>query len=172
MNKLTKVTFIALFSLFLSGCDKFNELVGSPSATEVAAQGAEEFKTMLEWNATQEKGLVAVQQSLQQRVETGEKAQIEEGLNIFRAQIDEVIKSLDNLTIKNPQVAEFKEKTKQTLILSNDLISESVKVIANPTPEAQQVIQQKSQNLIQVGQELQQIQLQLQQKFMPTPAAQ
>lgn len=174
MNKLTKVSFVALFSFFLVGCDKISETISgfSSNPAEVAAQGTEEFKKMLEWNKAQEQGLAAVQVALQARVASGDKAQIEEGLNIFKGQISDVIKSLDSLVIKNADVATFKAKTKQTLILSNELISESVKVIASPTPEAQQVIQQKSQALIQVGQELQQLQLQLQQKFMPVSTVQ
>lgn len=136
----------------------------APASNE---QGIADFKKIVDWNQAQEQALAASQAELQQKIATGDKGQIEAALTTFTSKVDEVLKSLDAVEVKDAAVAVFKEKTKQTLTLSNELIAESVKVMANPTAEAQQVIQEKSQVLIQAGQELQKLQLELQQKFAP-----
>lgn len=166
MNKLIKLGTAVLFAFFLTACDQIS---GSNSTTYVdtESQGIADFKKIVEWHQAQEKTLAGVQAELQQKVSSGDKAQIEEGLKTFTTKIDDVLKSLDALEIKHSAINDFKTKTKQTLVLSNELISESVKVMANPTPEAQKGIQEKSQALLQIGQELQQLQMQLQQKFAP-----
>lgn len=155
MNKLIKVAVATFVMAFVVACDN-------------QAQGVADFKKMIEWNQSQEQALAQVQVELQQKVATGDKAQIEEGLKMFTLRIEDVMKSLDQVEIKHSRVNEFKEKTKQTLALSNELISESVKVMSNQTPEAQKVIQEKSQALLQIGQELQELQQKLQQEFPQT----
>lgn len=193
MNKFTKISAAALFALFLTACDKpatkaaeapkaesapvaqstpapaQTEQVAAPVAND--AQEAEDFKKIVEWNQAQEAALAQSQAALQETIATGDKAKIEESLKVFTTKVDEVLKSLDAVDVKSEAVSLFKAKTKETLTLSNDLIAESVKVMANPTAEAQKVIQDKSQVLIKAGQELQQLQQQLQQKFMPAAAA-
>lgn len=152
MNKFIKIIFMAFFAFSLAACD-------------TDAQGMADFKKMLEWQQPQEKTLADAQTELQQKVASGDKVQIEEGLTAFTNKINTVLSSLDALEIKHSAINELKTKTKQTLVLSNELILESVKVIASPTADAQKLIQNKSQALLQAGQELQQLQLQLQQKF-------
>lgn len=170
MNKFTRIGAALLFAFFISACDTPANNAQENVAAQTDSQGMADFKKIIDWHQAQEKTLATVQADLQNKVASGDKAQIDEGLKAFTTKISDVLKSLDTLDIKHNAINEFKEKTKQTLMLSNDLIAESVKVMANPTPEAQKVIQEKSQALLQIGQELQQLQLQLQQKFAPAPA--
>lgn len=187
MNKFTKISAAALLTVFLAACDK----PAAPAATAEApkteatapaatapkaetpapavdaaqTQGVEDFKKLVEWNQSQEKALASSQAELQQTLATQDKAKIEEALKTFTTKVADVLKSLDALDVKNADAVAFKAKTKETLELSNDLIAESVKVMANPTPEAQKLIQDKSQKLMATGAELQKLQAELQQKF-------
>lgn len=188
MNKFTKISATALFAIFLTACDKpANKPAEAPKAesapaaqqapaaeaakTEAAPvaadqQGAEDFKKIVDWNLSQEKALAGFQAELQQKLASQDKAQIEEALKTFTTKVDEVLKSLDALEIKNADVNAFKAKTKETLTLSNELIAESVKAMANPTAtDVQKVIQDKTQQLMQSGADLQKLQAELQQKF-------
>lgn len=194
MNKFTKISAAALLTVFLAACDKPAPAkpaeapkaeaaapaaqapaaskaetpapaAEAPKADAAQAQGVEDFKKLVEWNQAQEKALASSQAELQQTLATQDKAKIEEGLKAFTIKVADVLKSLDALEIKNADVLAFKAKTKETLELSNDLIAESVKVMANPTPEAQKLIQEKSQKLMESGSALQKLQAELQQKF-------
>lgn len=137
----------------------------APAAPVADAQGVEDFKKLVEWNKTQESSLAQAQADLQQGVASGDKAKAEAALAAFKGKVDEVLKSLDALEIKNEVVNAFKAKTKESLTLSGDLIAESVKAMANPTPELQAAIQEKAQKLMQLGAELQKEQVELQTKF-------
>ncbi|WP_373820352.1 lipoprotein HlpB [Glaesserella sp.] len=189
MNKMTKISAAALFAIFLTACDKPADkpATEAPKAETPAAQqpapaaeapkteaapvaadqqGIEDFKKIVEWNQAQEQTLAGFQAELQQKLASQDKAQIEEALKTFTSKVDEVLKSLDSLDIKNADVNVFKAKTKETLTLSNELIAESVKAMANPTAtDVQKVIQDKTQQLMQSGAELQKLQAELQQKF-------
>lgn len=186
MNKFTKISAAALLTVFLAACDKpapakpaeapKTEATApaatapkaetpAPAVDATQAQGVEDFKKIVEWNQSQEKALAGFQAELQQTLATQDKAKIEEALKTFTTKVTDVLKSLDALEIKNADVLAFKAKTKETLELSNDLIAESVKVMANPTAEAQKLIQEKSQKLMATGTELQKLQAELQQKF-------
>lgn len=129
------------------------------------AQGVEDFKKLLEWKQSQEVMLAQAQAELQQSVASQDKAKVEEAFKAFKGKVDEVLKSLDSLEIKNQEVNAFKAKTKESLMLSSDLITDSVKVMAAPTPEAQAAIQEKAQKLMLLGAELQKSQIELQNKF-------
>lgn len=187
MNKFTKISAAALLTVFLAACDKpapakpaeapkteatapaaeapKAETPVAPSVDATQAQGVVDFKKLVEWNQAQEKALAGFQAELQQTLATQDKAKIEEALKTFTTKVADVLKSLDALDVKNVDVVAFKAKTKETLELSNDLIAESVKVMANPTAEAQKLIQEKSQKLMATGTELQKLQAELQQKF-------
>ncbi|VTU07990.1 lipoprotein HlpB [Actinobacillus indolicus] len=192
MNKFTKISAAALLTVFLAACDKPAPAkpaeapkaeaaaqapaaapkaetpapaAEAPKADAAQAQGVEDFKKLVEWNQAQEKALASSQAELQQTLATQDKAKIEEALKTFTTKVTDVLKSLDTLEIKNADVLAFKAKTKETLELSNDLIAESVKVMANPTPDAQKLIQEKSQKLMESGSALQKLQVELQQKF-------
>lgn len=190
MNKFTKISAAALLTVFLAACDKPAPAkpadapkpeaaapaeapkaetpapaVEAPKADAAQVQGVEDFKKLVEWNQAQEQALASSQAELQQTLATQDKAKIEEALKTFTTKVADVLKSLDALDVKNADVLAFKAKTKETLELSNDLIAESVKVMANPTAEAQKLIQEKSQKLMATGTELQKLQAELQQKF-------
>lgn len=181
MNKFTKISATALFALFLTACDKpANKAVeASKAETPVAQvtasatveeQEVADLKKIIEWNKAQETVLEESQKVLQETIATGDKAKMEEAFKAFTKKVDDVLKSLDLVEVKSEAVSLLKAKTKETLTLSSDLIAESVKVMVNPSAEAQKVIQEKSQVLIKAGQELQELEQQLQQKFMPAPA--
>lgn len=64
------------------------------------------------------------------------------------------------------QIKTFKEKTKSVLTLSSEVISEQVKTISTPNDQAAlQAVQQKAQSLIEAGNELQKLNVELQQRF-------
>lgn len=170
MKKLTKISIAALLALFLAACDQPAQSSKTESATSASvvtseAQGIEDFKKFVEWNLAQEQALASSHAELQQKLATEDKAQLEQGLTEFTVKVSEVLKSLDALDVKHNELVAFKAKTKESLTLSNEVISESVKLIANPTEEGQKIIQEKTAKLQQVNAELQQLQLELQQKF-------
>ncbi|MBF0784273.1 lipoprotein HlpB [Muribacter muris] len=173
MKKLTKISAAALFALFLTACDKpANKAAEAPKAEATPAtqpateapkaetavaeqaaktvdtQGAEEYKKLLDWNASLEKEIAAANNELQQKFSSGDKAQIEAGYKAFTAKVDDVLKSLDALEFKNESIIAFKEKMK-----------------SNQTEEAKKAFQAKTEALMQGGVELQKLQSELEQKF-------
>lgn len=174
MNKLTKITTTALFALFLTACDKLApkdpevaKAETTVSETAIKEQEKADFQKIIEWNNSQQEALAHSQMALQETISTGDRIKIEESLNAFNTKVDEVLKSLETVDVKSELLIQFKNKMKETLSLSNDLIAESVKAMSNPTLETQKVIQAKTQTLINAGQELEKFQAQLQQRFMP-----
>lgn len=176
MNKLTKISISALLALFLTACDKpatqTVEVSKSETATTQSSLTSEEqekadFKTMLEWNNVQNAVLSEPQGALQETLMTGDKTKIEAALVVYSNKVNEVLESLEAVDVKSESLIRVKEKTKETMVLSNDLIRESVKAMASPTMEAQQLIREKTQVLINTANELQQLQLHLQEKYMP-----
>lgn len=129
---------------------------------------AADFQKIVEWNQTQEAALAQYQVALQEVLATGDKVKIEESLKIFTRKVKDVLKSLDAVDVKSESVAQFKAKTKETLMLSNELIADSVKAMANPSEEINKVLQEKSQVLVKAGNDLKKLEEQLKQKFMPS----
>lgn len=190
MNKFTKISATALFALFLTACDKpADKAAAAPKAEatpaaqqQAAAPAAQQtatvdqaaladFKKIIDWNKAQEAELAALQDKLQEAVKSGDKAKVEEEMKAYSAKVDDVLKSLDGVEVKDAEVVNFKGKTKDILALSKDLMIESIKVMANPDAKAQESIQEKAKVLLNAGHELQQLQQQLHQKLMPAPAA-
>ena len=134
-------------------------------SAEELAQGKEDFKKILDWNKTQEQIANAAQKTLQEKLATQDPKQIEAALAEFTKTVEETIKSLDAVEVKNALVKTFKEKTKEVLGLSNTIVADSVKVMANPTAEAQEALKAKTQQLLSQGGELQKLQAELQQTF-------
>lgn len=134
-------------------------------SAEELAQGKEDFKKILDWNKTQEQIANAAQKTLQEKLATQDPKQIEAALAEFTKTVEETIKSLDAVEVKNALVKTFKEKTKAVLGLSNTIVADSVKVMANPTAEAQEALKAKTQQLLSQGGELQKLQAELQQTF-------
>ncbi|WP_301098066.1 lipoprotein HlpB [Otariodibacter sp.] len=190
MNKFTKISATVLFAIFLTACDTAtknkttatpevqkaeatqttteNTQVNNDTATDtIDTQAVEDFQKLVAWNQSQEQSMAAAQTELQQKLATQDQTQIQQAMTAFKAKVDDVLKSLEALDIKNAEVNTFKEKTKETLVLSNSLIEESVKAMGmgTPTEEAQKTIQEKSQQLMQSGEDLQKLQAELQQKY-------
>lgn len=134
-------------------------------SAEELAQGKADFKKILDWNKTQEQIANAAQKTLQEKLATQDPKQIEAALAEFTKTVEETIKSLDAVEVKNVLVKTFKEKTKEVLGLSNTIVADSVKVMANPTAEAQEALKAKTQQLLSQGGELQKLQAELQQTF-------
>lgn len=207
MTKFTKISATALFTLFLTACDKPANKpaeAAKPAATtpatqpaeaakpaeatpvaqpaaeapkaettapaaqlsaEELAQGKEDFKKILDWNKTQEQIANAAQKTLQEKLATQDPKQIEAALTEFAKTVEDTIKSLEVVEVKNTLVKAYKEKMKEILNLSNSVIVDSVKVMATPTAEAQEALKTKTQQLLSLGNELQNSQTELQQTF-------
>ena len=195
MTKLTKISATALFALFLTACDKpadkaaevpkaeatpaqtqapVAQQEAAPAETakpavrlsaEELAQGKTDLQKILDWNKAQEQAANAAQQKLQTELATNDPKKVEAALVEFTKTVDETVKTLDVVEVKSPLVAAFKAKTKEVLTLSSSIVADSVKVMAQPTPESQNALAEKTQQLIQEGNVLQQLQAELQQTF-------
>ena len=195
MTKLTKISATALFALFLTACDKpadkaaevpkaeatpaqtqapVAQQEAAPAETakpavqlsaEELAQGKTDLQKILDWNKAQEQAANAAQQKLQTELATNDPKKVEAALVEFTKTVDETVKTLDVVEVKSPLVAAFKAKTKEVLTLSSSIVADSVKVMAQPTPASQNALAEKTQQLIQEGNVLQQLQAELQQTF-------
>lgn len=168
MIKFTKISLVILFSIFLSACDQPltpAENVPEKADISVDTQGAADFDKLLAWKSAQEILLNQAQNDLQQGLKNQDKTKIDEAFKAFQLKISDILKSLEELKITNPDVVVLKDKTKESLVLSNELISTWVNISVLSSPEVQKSVQVKAQRLIELGAELQQIQLKLQKKF-------
>ncbi|TLU75683.1 lipoprotein HlpB [Mannheimia varigena] len=172
MNKFTKISATALVALFLAACEKPAQKTAetAPAATtetQAATTAAKaDYQKLVAWNAEQEASMAAAQAELQQKLATQDAKQMQDGLSAFSKKVEDTVKSLDAVEVSDTQLKEFKEKTKSVLTLSNEVISEQVKALSNPNDEAaKQALQQKTQTLINAGNELQQLNVALQQRF-------
>ena len=134
-------------------------------SAEELAQGKTDLQKILDWNKAQEQAANAAQQKLQTELATNDPKKVEPALVEFTKTVDETVKTLDAVEVKSPLVAAFKAKTKEVLTLSSSIVADSVKVMAQPTPESQNALAEKTQKLIQEGNVLQQLQAELQQTF-------
>lgn len=191
MTKFTKISATALFALFLTACDKpankpaetaapektpaaaTQEKAAAP-ATEAAkpaaademAQGKADLEKVLAWDSQNQAQMVKLQQELQAKASSGDPKQIEEAVKGFTAYIDDTIKSLDALDIKNTQVVDFRTLAKDVLGLSRDVMVDSLKVASNPQDaDLQKGLQTKVQDLMQKSQNLLSSQNELKTKF-------
>ena len=191
MTKFTKISATALFALFLTACDKpankpaetaapektpaaaTQEKAAAP-ATEAAkpaaademAQGKADLEKVLAWDSQNQGQMVKLQQELQAKAASGDPKQIEEAVKGFTAYIDDTIKSLDSLDIKNTQVVDFRTLAKDVLGLSRDVMVDSLKIASNPQDaDLQKGLQTKVQDLMQKSQNLLSSQNELKTKF-------
>lgn len=151
MNKLIKLGAVALFSFFVVACNK--------------ADPAADFKKLTEWQAAQTQSQIAFQQEFQQKMATQDPAQIDAAVKDFGNKVTEIQKGLDALDIQSEEVKVLKDKMKEALVLSNELVMDSVKVMQNPTEESQKAIVEKTQKVMQTQQDLVKLQGELQAKF-------
>lgn len=150
MIKITKMGIAILLSLFLVACDK-------PAMVNTNEQGIVDFQKIMEWKQTQEQVLAASHIELEKKLATQDDAQIKEGFKLFADDIRGILNSLDSLDIKHGEVAIFKEKTKDSLSVLNEVFDAMV----NRAPD----IAEKKDKLIQIGSDVQKIQSELQAKF-------
>lgn len=157
MKKLATIGAVALLAFSVTACNK--------------ADPAADYKKFQEWYQVQEQTQATAQAELQKQLtEVMSQAQkdpkaLEAVLNTFAGKVQETLKSLDAVDVKSAEIKALKGKTKAVLGLSNEVISEQVKVMAAPTAEAQQAIQAKATQLNQAAQELQKLQADLKAKF-------
>ena len=97
------------------------------------AQGKADLEKVLAWDSQNQGQMVKLQQELQAKAASGDPKQIEEAVKGFTAYIDDTIKSLDSLDIKNAQVVDFRTLAKDVLGLSRDVMVDSLKNCFKPT---------------------------------------
>ncbi len=187
MTKFTKISATALFALFLTACDKPANKTEAPKAeatpatqaepatqaptaqlTEAEiAEGKADYQKLLDWNKTQERTANAAQKTLQEKLAASkdDPKKVEAALTEFTKTVTDTINSLDAVEVKNSLAQAFKAKTKEVLGLSNVIVADSVNTMAKPSPEAQEALKGKIQQLQQQSGELLQLQTQLEQLF-------
>ena len=137
-----------------------------PAAADEMAQGKADLEKVLAWDSQNQGQMVKLQQELQAKAASGDPKQIEEAVKGFTAYIDDTIKSLDSLDIKNTQVVDFRTLAKDVLGLSRDVMVDSLKIASNPQDaELQKGLQTKVQDLMQKSQNLLSSQNELKTKF-------
>ena len=137
-----------------------------PAAADEMAQGKADLEKVLAWDSQNQGQMVKLQQELQAKASSGDPKQIEEAVKGFTAYIDDTIKSLDSLDIKNTQVVDFRTLAKDVLGLSRDVMVDSLKIASNPQDaELQKGLQTKVQDLMQKSQNLLSSQNELKTKF-------
>ena len=137
-----------------------------PAAADEMAQGKADLEKVLAWDSQNQGQMVKLQQELQAKAASGDPKQIEEAVKGFTAYIDDTIKSLDSLDIKNTQVVDFRTLSKDVLGLSRDVMVDSLKIASNPQDaDLQKGLQTKVQDLMQKSQNLLNSQNELKTKF-------
>ena len=137
-----------------------------PAAADEMAQGKADLEKVLAWDNQNQGQMVKLQQELQAKAASGDPKQIEEAVKGFTAYIDDTIKSLDSLDIKNAQVVDFRNLAKDVLGLSRDVMVDSLKIASNPQDaDLQKGLQTKVQDLMQKSQNLLSSQNELKTKF-------
>lgn len=137
-----------------------------PAAADEMAQGKADLEKVLAWDNQNQGQMVKLQQELQAKAASGDPKQIEEAVKGFTAYIDDTIKSLDSLDIKNTQVVDFRNLAKDVLGLSRDVMVDSLKIASNPQDvDLQKGLQTKVQDLMQKSQNLLSSQNELKTKF-------
>ena len=137
-----------------------------PAAADEMAQGKADLEKVLAWDSQNQGQMVKLQQELQAKAASGDPKQIEEAVKGFTAYIDDTIKSLDSLDIKNTQVVDFRTLAKDVLGLSRDVMVDSLKIASNPQDvDLQKGLQTKVQDLMQKSQNLLNSQNELKTKF-------
>lgn len=187
MNKFTKLSAVALFSLFLTACDKPAEAPKAnepaPQATQAAAEqpaaqapaaetastetAAEELKKLMAWGQKQQAEMLKLQSELQQKLATQDASQIIEAGKTFEAKFAEIQKELEAMETKDKDVNTLRLKMYSTMTLSSQLITDAVKMASDPASAAslQAEIQRKTAALQQLAADVQKTSVELMQKL-------
>ncbi|HGO5853690.1 TPA: lipoprotein Hlp [Mannheimia haemolytica] len=186
MNTLTKIGLSAIFSLFLTACDQPNnqnaaQKSESNQTVEVkkeeprpADTGAQDYKTLREWQDAQEKALNDAIQAATDNLSDKQKADpavMQDTVNkTLLTQLDTIKASAETLNIQNSEVKALKDKTLEVLALGTQMIVEGANMAKNPTPEAHKAFGELQTKLNQLAEEGQKLEQELQAKYAPTPA--
>ncbi|WP_455647976.1 hypothetical protein [Lonepinella koalarum] len=189
MNKVTKISAISLFALFLTACDKPAEKAPAPAQNTQTAQpqnaqpnqvtlnvneqNIDDVKKFLNWDAQQIEILNAPQDELRIATENKDTAKIQAALQQLTEKANQVLADADKLDIKDPTVNLLKDKAKENLVLSINFVNESFGYMVQgkqPSEEDKQKLNATYQRVAASSQELQQIREKLHQIIAPKPA--
>lgn len=199
MIKLTKLSVIALFSVFLTACDKpvenasvstantNNQSANQPQKLEEKVEekvlvdtAEQDYKAFREWQKAQEK---TIEEAINSEVEKlGNKVKDEKLLGEVRdkallAQIEVIKENAANLTITDPKVQLLKDKSLEALSLGAQLMVQGEKVTKAPTEAGYKAFSDLQVQLDKVVQEGRAIEMELSHKYdavpekLPEPAA-
>ena len=181
MNKFTTLGAAALFTLFLTACDKPATKAADTSATQTETKtatvdtGAQDYKKFQEWQQLQEKSIGDAINSAIEKL--GDKAKdaalIQTTMNkAILEQIENIQKSAATLEITDPQVNALKDKALEAMALGAKMIDENDKLAKNPTPEAHKAFGELQTQLDKIATEGQKIEAELATKYgaAPSPA--
>ncbi|MCF7522138.1 hypothetical protein L4G92_08800 [Neisseria sp. ZJ106] len=135
MNHVMKMLAAACCALLLAAC----------AALPAADAGRADYEKMLAWNAAHEPVVNALQGRLQQKMDAGNTAELEAEIKVFAATIKQMLADLDRLEIRNPLVAEFQAKSRESLVLSALLMGQGVAAILHPQQQENIVAQTLNQ---------------------------
>lgn len=189
MNKLTKITATALFTLFLTACDKAADKTADtakpettqqtdatkPAETAAPAMSAEaqekaDYEKLIAWN--QEQGAVQAQnqQKLQQElsaaIEAKDENKVKAAIDEFNKNVQASIASLDALDVKSDLINNAKNQTKEVLTLASQLLVAQANI---KTEEDQKAYAEKATELQNKMQSLATLGAQIEAKFNPAP---
>lgn len=190
MNKLTKITATALFTLFLTACDKAADKTADaakpettqqaeaakPAETAAPAMTAEaqekaDYEKLIAWN--QEQGAVQaqnqqkLQQALNAAMEAKDENKVKAAVEEFNKNVQTSIASLDALDVKSDLISNAKNKTKEVLTLASELLVAQANL---KTEEDQKAYAEKAMKLQGEMQSLAELGAQIEAKFNPAPA--
>lgn len=174
MKKLTQLTTIALFGIFLTACDKPAEKNAQPqsanSVEKTVDHGAEDYKTFREWQHSQEQKIhEAMAKTIEQLGEKAKDEQVlQEAVNkTLLEQVENIKKSAEQLTITDSQVKLLKDKSLEALALGAEMIAEADKIAKNPTEEAHKAFSELQAKVEKIAQEGKALEAELLKKYEP-----
>ena len=178
MTKLTKISAIALLSVFLTACDKAADKPAQNVTTEQKAEavkvdtGAQDYKAFREWQQAQERAINDVIKNEMEKL--GEKAKdpkvAQEAMSkALLTQLEAIKQSASSLNINDEQVKALKEKSLEALTLGAQMMVEAEKVAKNPTPEAHKTFGELQAKLDKIANEGKAIESELMKKYAPAP---
>lgn len=189
MNKLTHLILSAIFTILLSACDKPADQSLPSKTEEVSPQsephhsiettksddtGAQDYKTLREWQNKQEEELGnAITNAINNlnKKQKSDPTMIQEAVNqTLLTQIEKIRTTAESLNIQNAEVKALQEKTIAVLILGAEMIAEGSKINKNPTPEAHKAFAELQIKLNQLAEEGQHLENSLKAKYELSPA--
>ncbi|MGC7559883.1 hypothetical protein [Pasteurella sp. PK-2025] len=174
MKKVTKISSIALCTLFLFGCDQFGFNTKKSESTphvQIQVDPKADFQKFTEFQQSQNAKVSALNEEITRAVQAGDLKALEPVLLKFSTQINEVAKELDALPIYSAEIIKLKEQAKNLLLKSSELMIDNVKLQQNPTPQGVQSLVTKKEILMKIADEFTKLNNELAAKY-GEPAAQ